>query len=82
MKQAQQLSPVPRKYLNQKNAAAYCGYGVESFKEYVRQYNIPRRGPDGRKYSVGDLDRFMANPLAFAYVKQEPIVRTVKQVTL
>lgn len=82
MKQSQHLSPVPRKFLNQKNAATYCGYSVESFKEYVSQYNIPRRGPDGRKYCVDDLDQFMLNPLAFAFAKQEPVTRTVRKVTI
>lgn len=60
-----QVSPVPRKYLNQKSAATYCGYGVETFRKYLTEYNIPRKGPDNTKYCVDDLDKFMANPFEF-----------------
>ncbi|MGX7950534.1 DNA-binding protein [Oleidesulfovibrio alaskensis] len=77
-----QLSPVPRKFLNQKNAAAYCGYGIATFKEYVEKYNIPRRGPDNRKYCVEDLDAFMAEPLTFCVPQTVTYSRTPKVVTV
>jgi hypothetical protein len=65
-----QLSLIPRKYLNQKNAAEYCGYCPDTFRKYLGEYGIPRKGPDNAKYSIEDLDRFMENPLAFCMTQK------------
>ncbi|SIO36431.1 hypothetical protein [Halodesulfovibrio marinisediminis] len=73
-----QLSLIPRKYVNQKNAAAYCGYGVETFRKYEGKYSIPRKGPDNSKYSVEDLDRFMENPHTFC-MTQKPRRRNIPE---
>lgn len=53
-------------YLNVKQAAAYLGYGVSTFREYARRGNLPRYGPKGNRFRRADLDAFMADPFAFS----------------
>lgn len=46
-------------------AAEYCGYRKSSFQGLLRDYDIPRHGPRGTKFSRTILDAFMAAPETF-----------------
>lgn len=53
-------------YLNQKQAAAYCGFSVDHFrKDVLPSYELPKYGPKRNKYRIIDLDAFMAEPEVF-----------------
>ena len=53
-------------YYTLQDAARYCGYRSAShFRELVREYRIPAKGPKGNRYAQADLDLFMEHPQAF-----------------
>ncbi len=62
-------------YLNLKQAAAYLGYAVSTFRAYASSWNIPRMGPRRNRFRKEDLDAWMANPAAFKR-QREPRRRT------
>lgn len=65
-------------YYSLKEAAKYCGYRSTShFRELVREYRIPAKGPRGNRYAEADLDLFMEYPGAFLeFAPQAPGSRT------
>jgi len=53
-------------YYTLKEAARYCGYSSAShFRELVREYCVPAKGPNENRYAEADLDLFMEKPRAF-----------------
>jgi len=60
-------------YFNVGDAAAYCGYGESTFREYAKRFSLPRCGPKNNRYSRETLDAFMRNHHAFQ--KQPPPAR-------
>ncbi|MFW5489062.1 MAG: DNA-binding protein [Desulfovibrio sp.] len=53
-------------YLNLKNAAVYCGYNsARSFSNLIKEYELPKYGPNRNRYKVSDLDDFMESPTSF-----------------
>jgi hypothetical protein len=53
-------------YYDLKQAARYCGYrSAAYFGQLVRDYRVPRRGPNGTRYAESDLDLFMQDPKSF-----------------
>lgn len=48
-------------YKTANEAAAYIKKGLSTFRNYVRQYNIPRHGPAKDRYHIDDLESFMLN---------------------
>lgn len=48
-----------------KEAAAYCRYSPSRFRVLVREYQIPRGGPEGSRFKRANLDIFMESPEAF-----------------
>lgn len=54
-----------KNYLNQGEAASYCGYCRNTFRSYAEEYAIPAYGPKKNRFKANDLDAFMADPEAF-----------------
>ncbi|WP_408022336.1 helix-turn-helix domain-containing protein [Solidesulfovibrio sp.] len=67
-------------YLTLTEAAKYCGYQPRRFRDLVREYSIPRRGPAGNRFSQSDLDAFMHVPVTFL-VPGQKIERAPRIVT-
>jgi hypothetical protein len=59
------ISDIDSPWLNSDEAAKYTGYSVESFRDLVKEYQIPRYGPARRQYCKDDLDEFMREPDCF-----------------
>lgn len=49
-------------YLNLKQAAEYCGYSPDTFRRKLRQYELPRYGPEGNRFAQSVLDAWMQSP--------------------
>jgi hypothetical protein len=62
-----------------RQAAEYCGYGYETFRKMMRSYQLPKYGPKRNRFSVVDLDAFMANPEEFRQVKRQKVRRAPLQ---
>ncbi len=58
------------KYLNTKQAAAYCGYSHIYFARIMEDYQIPRYGPKRNRFKVSDLDDWMSKAENFV---KEPL---------
>ncbi|SOB59847.1 conserved protein of unknown function [Pseudodesulfovibrio profundus] len=56
---------VERQFYTQKEAAEYCGYCVVTFRQFAKDYEIPKCGPKRDRYRKEDLDDFMTNPTSF-----------------
>jgi hypothetical protein len=56
---------VERQFFTQKEAAEYCGYSVVKFRQFAKDYDIPRCGPKRDRYRKEDLDDFMTDPASF-----------------
>ena len=52
-------------FFTTEKAAEYCGYRKSTFRDLMREFDIPRHGPRGTKFSRTVLDAFMANPKMF-----------------
>ena len=52
-------------YLTLSEAARYCGYQPRRFRDLVRAYSIPLRGPGRNRFARSDLDAFMNAPVTF-----------------
>ena len=65
-------------YYTLKQAARYCGYSSAShFRELMREYRVPVKGPNENRYAEADLDLFMEKPLAFLeFAPQKPPSKT------
>jgi hypothetical protein len=65
-----QLDSQPR-WLNSKQAAAYCGYeSYNHFRELTREYKVPRHGPNENRFDRLELDEWMQNPQIFIVAAQ------------
>jgi predicted DNA-binding transcriptional regulator AlpA len=67
-----------QRWLNLKQAAEYCGYRKpDFFRQLVREYMIPRRGPNRNRYDRFELDEWMRNPQYFIAAAElnHPIMR-------
>lgn len=53
---------VERHFFNQREAAEYCGYSTAKFRQFAKDYDIPKCGPNLNRYRKVDLDSFMACP--------------------
>ena len=53
-------------YVNFKQAAQYCGYKPDAFRKLISGYKLPKYGPNGNRYKLSDLDRFMEDPSEFS----------------
>lgn len=56
---------VKREFLNQREAAEFCGFSESKFREYVLEYDIPRCGPGRNRYKRETLESFMLAPELF-----------------
>lgn len=59
------------KYLNTKQAAAYCGYNHIYFARIMEDYQIPRYGPKRNRFKVSDLDDWMVQSQNFIKESEE-----------
>lgn len=62
-------------YLKIKDAAHYCGYSYDRFRQLAKHYRIPRKGPGKNRFSRFDLDLFMDDPTAFSepgHLRRQP----------
>jgi hypothetical protein len=73
-------------FYNFREAAQYCGYAVDTFRDYLKLYTVPRYGPKKTRFAKSVLDKFMESPYLFldTVKKQnkvkEPEIRRVKVV--
>ncbi|WP_419778830.1 helix-turn-helix transcriptional regulator [Maridesulfovibrio sp.] len=69
-------------YISAKAAAEYAGYSYDHFRQLVKKYRIPRRGPSKVRFALSDLDEWMLNPNFFCEVpvasKRKRKFKTVK----
>ncbi len=65
-------------YMNLKQAARYLGYHPDTFRRKLRDYDIPRYGPEGNKFAQSVLDLFMQDPDNFKKGKQYQRKKNVK----
>lgn len=49
-------------YLTLPQAAEYCGYSTDHFREILKGYAVPTYGPKNNRYRAVDLDAWMENP--------------------
>lgn len=54
-----------RKWFDTAEAAGYCGYSLDTFRDYAKQYQVPRRGPKLNRYDREELDQWMQDPSCF-----------------
>ena len=69
-------------YLNQIEAAEYCGYSVDTFRRHLRQYPLPKYGPTENRYKTSDLDAWMEDPHKFKVIpfrKPEKLLSLAEQ---
>jgi len=52
-------------FLTLKQAAEYCGYAPDTFRRKIRDYDIPRFGPENNKFAQSVLDEWMQSPKCF-----------------
>ena len=52
-------------FFNLKDAAQYCGYSASAFTGKLKDYNLPRVGPNHNRFARSVLDLFMADPDQF-----------------
>lgn len=52
-------------FFTTEKAAEYCGYRKSTFRDLLKDYELPRFGPRKTKYARTVLDAFMATPEAF-----------------
>lgn len=57
-------------YYSTSQAAEYCGYSLKTFKKYVKEYPLPRKGPGNNRYAKSDLDMWMESPASFLPSRQ------------
>lgn len=69
-------------YLNLKDAAAYCGYSPDTFRRKLRQYELPRYGPESNRFAQSVLDAWMQSPETFRAAPKQPRRRRAKQVSI
>lgn len=56
-------------FMTLKQAAEYCGYHPDTFCRKLRDYQVPRHGPEKNRFARSVLDAFMENPDTFAKAK-------------
>lgn len=59
-------------YMNQTEAAEYCGYSVDTFRRHLRSYPLPKYGPKRNRFKAIDLDAWMKDPHKFKVVTLRP----------
>ena len=69
-------------YLNLKQAAEYCGYSPDTFRRKLRQYELPRYGPEGNRFAQSVLDAWMQSPQTFERTAAPARRRRAKQVSV
>ena len=63
------------RWLSTPRAAEYCGYSLDMFREYAKDYRIPKHGPKLNRYDVQELDEWMREPSCFLNIGNEKLVR-------
>ena len=58
-----------RRWLTLREAAKHCGYSPKTFRKHVKEYEIPRHGPEGKRFDIYELDEWMRNPYVFILKK-------------
>lgn len=53
------------RWLKTVNAAAWCDYPVDTFRELAKEFQIPRHGPKLNRYDKEEIDQWMKDPLCF-----------------
>lgn len=53
-------------FFNFKKAAEWCGYHPDTFRRKLKEYDLPRCGPDKSRFARSVLDAFMESPANFA----------------
>jgi predicted DNA-binding transcriptional regulator AlpA len=68
-------------FMTLKQAAEYCGYAPATFRRKLREYDLPRHGPEQNRFARSVLDNWMQNPEVFRKVqpnrKRKPLTVTV-----
>jgi len=59
-------------FFNFKKAAEWCGYHPDTFRRKLKEYELPRCGPDKSRFAQSVLDAFMEYPEAFAKSENSP----------
>lgn len=54
--------------MNAIEAARYCGYSPYTFRRKIREYELPRYGPNRNRFARSVLDAFMESPETFKKV--------------
>ncbi len=52
-------------WLSLANAARYCDYSPEHFRDLVKRFEIPTHGPQDNRFNRFELDRWMEEPKCF-----------------
>ena len=53
-----------------KGAAAYCGYSASTFRRKLKEYELPRHGPEKNRFAKSVLDAWMESPDTFRKVPE------------
>ena len=69
-------------FFNLKQAAEYCGYSPETFSRKIREYDIPRYGPEKNRFAKSTLDNFMASPDTFKKAPKQYKRKSPQQVKI
>lgn len=52
-------------FFNFKQAAEFCGYHPDTFRRKLKDYELPRCGPDKTRFAKSALEAFMESPDTF-----------------
>jgi len=64
-------------------AATYCGYAIGTFERYIREYKLPKCGPQRNRLAQSVLDAWMTSPDTFKEDQKQVLrKRTPKIVTI
>jgi hypothetical protein len=65
-----------QRWMNNKQAAKYCGYeSAEHFRHVVREHRVPRHGPANNRYDRFELDEWMMNSRYFMIDQRAAVAR-------
>lgn len=57
-------------FMTLKQAAQYCGYHPDTLSRKLRDFDVPRHGPEKNRFAKSVLDSFMENPELYRHQKK------------
>ena len=57
-------------FMTLKQAAEYCGYSPRTFSRKLKEYDLPRHGPEKNRFAKSVLDSWMQSPDTFRKAPQ------------